>query len=407
MKSEKRRINRTEPFCDMSNIQLPIGMELDLSQIFISFSEPECRDDELCGGKGASLGILHFLAQRKAQSRHPTFYVPNGFVLTTNAHKLQIARCPELSNAIDAITDVALNRTDGDLADVCKYANGLFKETVVEPEVVQAILSIFDVLQENYINQGNISERPAFRVAVRSSAVCEDGADASSAGQNDTFLGCSTSDEVIQAVKNCWASLYSHHSTSYRHQNMQPIATPMAVVIQTMVPADCAGVLFTRHPVDNDPHKMLVSANYGLGETVVSGSVDPDMYTIQRSYRGNHLYLARKYIGQKSHSIYMHSNGEMLRSTIQFQFCANNRYHLQAMWKKWRRNQMNEVNSAWAMIKSLNWPMWDYFWSDSMAMPEILNGPYSIIAFICCSHDQWLRWRRSRRGNCCMNSIRP
>lgn len=246
---------------------MPTGIETDPCQLFLSFSEPECRTEFLCGGKGASLGILHYLAQQKTQSRYQKFVIPNGFVLTINAFKLQLERCEGLRKAIKVVDDVAANRIDGNLETVCKNAYELFKNIEIEPEIVRAILCMYDVLQENYINQGNNDEgRHPFRVAVRSSAIGEDSVEASAAGQNDSYLGCHTTTGVLDALKNCWASLYSYQSVFYRKQNLQPICTQMAVVIQTMVPAECAGVMFTRHPGDNDAYKLLISANYGLGE---------------------------------------------------------------------------------------------------------------------------------------------
>lgn len=71
----------------------------------------------------------------------------------------------------------------------------------------------------------------------------------------------------MDAVKKCWASLYSYHSVQYRKQHIQPINTQMAVVIQLMIPSECAGVLFTNHP-DGNPTKVLITANYGLGEVI-------------------------------------------------------------------------------------------------------------------------------------------
>lgn len=164
-----------------------------------------------------------------------------------------------------AVEVQAFKRKPGSLIDTCKQAVELFKGTVIEPETVQAILHIFDVLQENYRNVSH-SNKVGFRLAVRSSAIGEDSSETSSAGQNDTFLGCSSTDEVLDAVKSCWASLYSHQSVVYRHQNSQPIRTQMAVVIQTMVPSDSAGVLFTHYPLNKNPYKILITANYGLGE---------------------------------------------------------------------------------------------------------------------------------------------
>lgn len=79
----------------------------------------------------------------------------------------------------------------------------------------------------------------------------------------------------------------------------------MAVVVQVMVPSDCAGVLFTRHPASGDPSKILITANYGLGESVVSGAVDPDTYIIYRKYKANSLSILERNIGSKKHYLHM------------------------------------------------------------------------------------------------------
>lgn len=282
--------------------------EPDSTKLCISISEPECQMVDLCGGKGSSLGFLSSLisAQSKPPSTHSKFIVPNAFVLTTIAFHLQIDRHNELKRAIDVLTS---NGSNIDLQSSCISVVDLFSVTAIEPEVVQSILTAFDVLCENHINQnnGDVSSRP-FRVAVRSSAIGEDSAASSAAGQNESFLGCATTDDVLQSVKRCWASLYSYQSVIYRQQNLQPIFTSMAVVMQTMIPSECAGVLFTRHPVNNDPFKILISANYGLGESVVSGKVDPDVYTIGTSYKSNDLRIIKKDLGQKSLSMHMNKD---------------------------------------------------------------------------------------------------
>lgn len=158
-----------------------------------------------------------------------------------------------------------------------------------------------------------ILNHPHSRFAVRSSAIGEDSDDASSAGQNETFLGLRNLDEVLESVKKCWASLFTYQSVEYRRQHIQPIDVQMAVVVQVMVPADCAGVLFTRHPASGDPSKILITANYGLGETVVSGAVDPDTYIVYRKYKRNSLKLLEKNIGSKKHSLCMSTAAEGIK----------------------------------------------------------------------------------------------
>lgn len=120
-------------------------------------------------------------------------------------------------------------------------------------------------------------------VAVRSSATAEDLVNASFAGQQDTYLNVQGIDDVLVAVHRCWASLWSDRAVAYRAQ--QEVGTDdlaLAVVIQEMVAPDVSGVLFTRNPVTGDTSKMLVSASYGLGESVVSALVTPDTFEIAR-----------------------------------------------------------------------------------------------------------------------------
>ena len=120
-------------------------------------------------------------------------------------------------------------------------------------------------------------------MAVRSSATAEDGAVASFAGQQETILGVQGEQEVVVAVGRCWASLDTERAVAYRkHQGVDEDGLAMAVVVQRLVPAEVAGVLFTRDPLDAEGRRMLVEASWGLGESVVSGRVTPDRFHIDR-----------------------------------------------------------------------------------------------------------------------------
>jgi pyruvate,water dikinase len=120
-------------------------------------------------------------------------------------------------------------------------------------------------------------------VAVRSSATAEDAATASFAGQLDTFLWVSGEDEVIRHVQRAWAGLYSPSALTYR---VQPQAArgevAMGVVVQEMVEARAAGVLFTLNPLNGDRSKVMIEASFGLGEAVVAGEVNPDRYLLDK-----------------------------------------------------------------------------------------------------------------------------
>src|SRR5262245_9834955 len=120
-------------------------------------------------------------------------------------------------------------------------------------------------------------------VAVRSSATAEDGSAASFAGQQETVLGVSGEAAVCDAVARCWASLDSERAVAYRRrQGVGDEGLAMAVVVQRLVPAEAAGVLFTRDPLDPEGRRMLVEAAWGLGECVVSGRVTPDRFHLDR-----------------------------------------------------------------------------------------------------------------------------
>ena len=123
-------------------------------------------------------------------------------------------------------------------------------------------------------------------VAVRSSATAEDLPFASFAGQQDTFLNVVGADAVLAAVRQCWASLWTDRAVSYRATHgISPSAVSLAVVVQQMVDAAVAGVLFTANPVTGRRHEAVIDASPGLGEAVVSGAVNPDHFVVDSATR--------------------------------------------------------------------------------------------------------------------------
>jgi pyruvate,water dikinase len=134
-------------------------------------------------------------------------------------------------------------------------------------------------------------------VAVRSSATAEDAADTSFAGQQETILGVEGDEALIDAVERCWRSLFTERAVAYRaRQGVDAAGLDMAVVVQKLVPAEAAGVLFTRDPLDPEGKRMLAEASWGLGEAVVSGRVQPDRFRLERD-RG---LVLEKHLGLKS-----------------------------------------------------------------------------------------------------------
>ena len=199
----------------------------------LAFTQPlsDCRDTSLVGGKAANLGRLI----------RAGFSVPDGFVVTTHAYRFARAQSP-----------------DGNLSKELPSA--------VADEVCLAYRAM--------------GSGP---VAVRSSATAEDSAGASMAGQYETFLDVQGDCGLLDAVRQCWASLDGPRALAYLREHAIDLAcVTMAVVVQRLVPADVAGVLFTTNPHDGDHQEMLVEAAVGLGEAVVSGQVQPDTLRLDR-----------------------------------------------------------------------------------------------------------------------------
>ena len=201
-------------------------------QFIKHFSEIDSTDLSRVGGKGLNLGKL----------TQAGFQVPRGFCVTTDAYLLSVQGLSE------------------------QNANSI-KDLVLAPELVTEILTAYEKLQTT-------------TVAVRSSATAEDLAEASFAGQQDTFLNVKP-EELLDAIKACWASLWSERAIAYREtQGITDEGLAMAVVIQEMCEADVSGVLFTVSPFSEEV--SIVESNWGLGESVVSGAITPDSFQISR-----------------------------------------------------------------------------------------------------------------------------
>ncbi|HEY9898642.1 MAG TPA: phosphoenolpyruvate synthase [Pantanalinema sp.] len=123
-------------------------------------------------------------------------------------------------------------------------------------------------------------------VAVRSSALGEDGAKDSFAGQMDSFLFVKGTEGVLKAIKGCWASAYSERAIAYRHlKGLDPVGAEVAVIVQEMVNADVSGVMFTADPLTGDRDAAVINGTYGLGEGIVSGALDTDSFTVNKKTR--------------------------------------------------------------------------------------------------------------------------
>ncbi len=217
------------------------------------------------GGKGASLGEM-------VQNNFP---VPNGFVVTSEAY-FNFVKSTGIQQQIIQKIDAINVESTAVLENVAKEVRLLIRKTPMPYEVKLEIITNYQKLNQKE-NDG-----AATLVAVRSSATAEDLPDASFAGQQETYLNIMGNEELLQAVQKCWASLFTARAVYYRKkQGFNTEGVGLCAVIQKMVQSDVSGVMFTADP-NGDESKIIIEAGFGLGETVVSGSITPDNYVVNK-----------------------------------------------------------------------------------------------------------------------------
>jgi len=215
------------------------------------------------GGKGGSLGEL----------LRAGVEVPAGFVVGTHAFEGFISHLESLAPFRSLIERLPAD----DLAAV----SALSAELRARIEGVDLPSALTAEVERAYATLGDPARGAV--VAVRSSATTEDSAAASFAGLQDTFLWVTSAADVLDKLRRCWGSLYSVESLSYRLRHRMPEAgVAMAVVIQCMVDARTAGVMFTRSPTTGDRSVITIEASWGLGSAVVSGEVTPDRWVVAK-----------------------------------------------------------------------------------------------------------------------------
>lgn len=228
------------------------------------FEDLSSDDVDIAGGKGASLGEMI----------NAGLPVPPGFSVTAQAY----GRFVEEQGIIDEMNDL-LSKVDVDNSDALHETGEKIRNMIMEAEMPE------DIKEDIVGAYRELSERSGgeVSVAVRSSATAEDMPDASFAGQQDTYLHVSGEEDLLYYVQRCWASLFTDRAIFYREKNDYAHEDVLiSVPVQKMVNSEKAGVLFTSHPSTGDKSKVVIEANWGLGETVVSGSVTPDTYVVDK-----------------------------------------------------------------------------------------------------------------------------
>ncbi len=254
------------------------------------FSEIGSADVSLVGGKGASLGNLYNSLSRQG------IRVPNGFAITADAYWYFIEAnglMPHIEKMMEELIDYA---------DVLKvqqvghHIRNLFRIAPMPPLLIEQILSAYQSLGAEY-QQKNLA------VAVRSSATAEDLPTASFAGQQESFLNISGKEELIEACKKCFASLFTDRAIVYRHdQNFDYRKIALSIVIQKMVRSDKAasGVAFSLDTESGFKDVVMINASYGLGDAIVQGLVVPDEYVVFKpTLKQGFNPIVKKEIGSK------------------------------------------------------------------------------------------------------------
>ncbi|MFD3487850.1 rifamycin-inactivating phosphotransferase [Streptomyces sp. NPDC058665] len=223
----------------------------------------------LVGGKGAQLGVL---------ARIDGVRVPEAFCVTTDAFRRVVADVPSIGDQLDQ-----LSRVDPDDREVVRTLSAEIRrgieEVVIPGDIAEAITGAL----------GRFGEQGAY--AVRSSATAEDLPTASFAGQQDTYLNVVGPDDILRHIRRCWGSLFTERAVVYRRRNgIDHRTVQMAVVVQRMVLPYAAGVLFTADPVTGNRKVATVDAGFGLGDDLVSGLVNPDVFTV----RGGEVVHSRR-----------------------------------------------------------------------------------------------------------------
>jgi len=248
------------------------------------FEDLRKTDVPLVGGKGANLGEM-------TSAGIP---VPPGFCVTAEAYKYFVENVKvEDGRSLQEWIMEVIAGTNVDDSKQLQENTAKIREKIISMEMP---VEIGKEIEEAYKTLSERFNKDAVFVAVRSSATAEDLPEASFAGQQETYLDVYGVDDVIEKVKKCWASLWTARATFYRaKQGFDHSKVYLSAVVQKMVNSETSGVMFTANPVTNDRNEIMINAAWGLGEAVVSGSVSPDEYIVEKgTWKIKEKYIAKK-----------------------------------------------------------------------------------------------------------------
>jgi pyruvate,water dikinase len=275
-----------------------------MEKTIINFDQIDMRDLSKVGGKNASLGEMIKHLQSLGVK------VPGGFATTASAYKRFLATANLESKIYQALSTITLN----DLSNLDQVASTIRKWIIQKP------------LPSDFINEitqayKDLGENKEIAVAVRSSATLEDLPEASFAGQQETFLNVVGAENVVHAVKKVFASLFTERAIIYRiHHNFKHENVAISVGIQRMIRSSksVSGVMFTLDTESGFDQVILINSSYGLGESIVQGSVNPDEFIVSKPLvRSNFYPILSKKLGAKKHKVIStEDQGEAVTSIV-------------------------------------------------------------------------------------------
>ncbi|PIU72530.1 phosphoenolpyruvate synthase [Candidatus Woesearchaeota archaeon CG06_land_8_20_14_3_00_33_13] len=269
------------------------------------FKEISKDNISIVGGKGANLGEMYNLGMP----------VPPGFMVNADAYKEFIER----ANIKEKITQIlsGLNvENNEELQNKANEVQKLIIATEIPDDIKEEIIDAYESMgiTDKPVNAAELVKKGEDEfVAVRSSATAEDLPEASFAGQQATFLNIKGSGDVVKAVRACWASLFTARAIYYRiKNNFEHMQVLIAVVVQKMVNSQKAGITFSINPSTNNESEIIVEACFGLGEAIVSGSVNPDSYIVDKSS----MKIKSKDIKEQEWAYVRDETGKTVKKTI-------------------------------------------------------------------------------------------
>jgi pyruvate,water dikinase len=313
-------------------------------ELVIWFDDLRKTDVPLVGGKNANLGEM-------ISSGLP---VPPGFAVTAYSYEKLIKDTHIAKKIYEIINDTVTDKNNPKQYDAAsKKIRKLIEKSTVPEKIEKAVKSAYKELNKR------LNLKDVF-VAVRSSATAEDLPGASFAGQQETYLNVKGADDLIEKVVKCWSSLFTPRAIFYRNeQGFAHDKVFISVGVQKMVNSRAAGVMFTLNPVTGDTDEIVIEGNYGLGETVVSGAVNPDDFVVDKKT----LKIKERRIARKTvQYIRDPKTGETIHLDVpkdkQKQPCINEEeiLKLAELAKRIERHYGNAQDIEWAIDKDLSFP---------------------------------------------------